>query len=75
MLRYEENILRRLTDGTIDNITETIFKAAANKQTERSGSSTYEDVEDVLKRDVNCGAAENAISSRLDSFTESQGFE
>lgn len=62
MLRYEENILRKLGDGMIQNTTDMLLNITANDAVKRIFSSLYESVEDIVNLAVHCAAAEKTSS-------------
>lgn len=75
MLRYEEDIMRRPSDGMARKAIETLLKAAAKGATEEILRFILGAVKDVVQQAINRGAAVNAIILRLDRVTESKVFE
>lgn len=71
MLMYEENTMRRLSDGVIWNTIEALLKTSAIEATKGILRLVYKDVEDIVKNAVNRGAGDNAISLKLDRVTDS----
>lgn len=74
LLRYEENTLRRLTDGVIKSTMKTLLKTAAKQAKKGILGHIYEAVEDNVKQALNSAAADKTISSRIHSLTKSQKF-
>lgn len=74
LLRYEENTLKRLSDGISQNIKKILFQTPAKEATKRSASVIYEAAKNIVEQNVDRGRADSAISSRRDSRTKSQEF-
>lgn len=64
--------MRQLTDGVIQGNAANLLNSAAEETTKEIFNPIDKVVEDIDKKTVNFGAADNVISSRLDKLSDSQ---
>lgn len=72
MLRYEENKMRRVSNGMTRSTTDTTLKPDTKEAKKGALNHNYGAVEDIFKQAINRAAAENAITSSFGSLAESQ---